>query len=289
MRALAVVEFTGSNWTVQEIDHTWSAAGTNEVEVITSVGDWESAFIVSSMRMPVGQVDDREVGWNVWPDAANPDQVFFRLRATHSDPTNATSVAYVARNPYMKVGHYDSITGSAPDLPAGAASPQVETVDVEVVEDLANTAVIATADTFGASPNYPRGFWNYRMLTETTIEFRRGRHNALSDFAAQVIQFPKLLTFTVVSLVPPVVPATATLQYDCPVVMSCDYCGSSRVLAIIEAGDISSESGQAIQKVLDRVLIRLRDEPTPAHVELIPLFRQKQQATLKLSSTITTP
>jgi hypothetical protein len=287
--SVAVVEFVGSNWTVQEIDHAFGAAGANEIESITSVGKWKNAFLVSSMRMPAGQIDDREVGWNVWPDAANADQVFFRLRATHSDPTNATSVAYVVQNAYLEVGHYDSITGGLAELPAGAAPPQITDVDVALVEDLANTSVIATADVFGASPNYPRGFWNYRMRTETTIEFRRGRHNAVSDFAAQVIQFPKSLTFNVVSLGLPTAPATATLQYECPVVLSCDYCASSRVLAIIEAGDIAAETGQSIQKVLDRVLIRLRDEPTPVHVDLIPLFRQKQQATLTITSTVTTP
>lgn len=66
---------------------------------------------------------------------------------------------------------------------------------------------------------------------------------------------------------------TQTLvTYICEVQSSCCYCAASKIRATIELGTIASESGIAWERVLERVVQRLLNEVTPAHVELIITF-----------------
>ena len=74
----------------------------------------------------------------------------------------------------------------------------------------------------------------------------------------------------------------ATLRYNCPVTLTCDYCGSSRVLATIVADTILNEEGVAVERALDRVILRLEDV-VPAHVLLVPRFSQTIECTLNLT------
>jgi hypothetical protein len=75
------------------------------------------------------------------------------------------------------------------------------------------------------------------------------------------------------------------LEYSCTFVPTCCYCQASDVLVIAEEGTIASETGVAVENAFERVLTRL-DEVVPAHVDLIPRFRQSLEATLSISCTI---
>ncbi len=77
----------------------------------------------------------------------------------------------------------------------------------------------------------------------------------------------------------------ATLRYVCPTTLSCDYCAASKVLIRLTMGTIASESGVAIEDILDRLLERMEDV-TPAHVLLIPIFSQSIECTLSLTCTV---
>ncbi len=95
-----------------------------------------------------------------------------------------------------------------------------------------------------------------------------------------------LYSFNVAAALPPAAPTPAKLRYKCPVSLSCGYCGASKVFAQIEAtAALLSETGSAVERILERVLLRLEDV-TPAHVELIALFRQTVDASLTLTATV---
>ena len=46
----AVVEFTGSNWNLQRIEHIGSDIGSSQEETITDVGDLSRAFILQAQQ-----------------------------------------------------------------------------------------------------------------------------------------------------------------------------------------------------------------------------------------------
>lgn len=83
---------------------------------------------------------------------------------------------------------------------------------------------------------------------------------------------PDQFTFEVIALSAPTV-GVGIVRYECDIQITCDYCASSRVMAIIESGDILSESGVSIERVRERVLERLETQAKPIRVDLIPRIR----------------
>ena len=77
----------------------------------------------------------------------------------------------------------------------------------------------------------------------------------------------------------------ATLEYLCEPNLSCDYCGSYRVLLQLELDTLFDDNAVGFERIFERTLQRLEDV-TPAHVELIPLVIQPLVATLSLTATI---
>jgi len=94
-------------------------------------------------------------------------------------------------------------------------------------------------------------------------------------------------TFEVISD-PSNLPSTGAgiLQYQCREEGSCDYCAASVAVAVIEIGSVADETGVAIERVLERVIQRLQTMPKPAHVRLVPIFKQTLEASLNITAEI---
>jgi len=76
----------------------------------------------------------------------------------------------------------------------------------------------------------------------------------------------------------------AKLQYVCDPQLSCDFCGSNRVIALIDY-DPSKFSAFELENLEDRIASRL-NQVVPIHVELISLFRVTHTATIAVSSIL---
>lgn len=92
-------------------------------------------------------------------------------------------------------------------------------------------------------------------------------------------------TFTVKATQAPALGA-ATLTYRCPVILTCDYCASNKILITIAEGTIVSDPALSQQKADDRVYRRLLDEPRPIHVELVPRFEGSHLAALTIGAVL---
>ena len=186
---VAVVEFTGSNWIIQNnILHNIVAAATNEFETITAVNNWNEAFIISNHKARNGGTGLDEAGWNTWPDPGNLDRVLFRMRASSGPFATPTIIAHVAENPFMFTNHIDSITGTEIEMPSGV---NTQNYAITAVEDMEQTGVFATADTNGGGTAYPRFARNYQLSSTTNLEFFTARSGQAGDIAAQIITFPQ--------------------------------------------------------------------------------------------------
>ena len=186
---VAVVEFTGSNWIIQNnILHNIIAAATNEFETITAVNNWNEAFIISNHKARNGGTGLDEAGWNTWPDPGNLDRVLFRMRASSGPFATPTIIAHVAENPFMFTNHIDSITGTEIEMPSGV---NTQNYAITAVEDMEQTGVFATADTNGGGTAYPRFARNYQLSSTTNLEFFTARTGQEGDIAAQIITFPQ--------------------------------------------------------------------------------------------------
>lgn len=97
-------------------------------------------------------------------------------------------------------------------------------------------------------------------------------------------------SFTVFGVLPPTLvgPNPTYLFYDCPLVLSCDFCASNWVYARIAFGpDLASEIGSAIENIYTRTLERI-EQVKPAHVRIISLFVREIEAKLTLTADIET-
>lgn len=100
---------------------------------------------------------------------------------------------------------------------------------------------------------------------------------------------PPIFTFQVFAGEVPTI-GPATMRYLCDSeALSCDYCKSAVVLALIEEGTIATEVGANVSKALESVVDRLVNEVKPAHVELICALKQTIPASVTIGVTITTP
>lgn len=75
------------------------------------------------------------------------------------------------------------------------------------------------------------------------------------------------------------------LQYNCPVVLTCDYCCSNRAYLVIEYDQSAFDSVEESEQVEARILRRL-PQVTPQHVDPVYDVRKRLTASIKLSSTV---
>jgi hypothetical protein len=83
----------------------------------------------------------------------------------------------------------------------------------------------------------------------------------------------------------PLALGSALLEYVCEPSLTCDFCGSYRVLLELELDTLLNEGDSAFERVFERTLERLKDV-TPAHVELVPRIIQPITAILNLQATV---
>lgn len=188
---VVVVEFTGSNWNVQNnISHNFATTNV-ETEPITAVNSWNEAFIISSYHARDGQDEREEIAANIWPGPTNA-LVNFDLSSVDSVGPQYRAVAHVIENPGLQVQHLDSNTGGEANLPAGLGLAQTVPIAINQVDDMSETGLVATAYNTGGNRSYPRPFWNYLLTADDTVEFFRARSSGGdSEWTLGVIQFPQ--------------------------------------------------------------------------------------------------
>jgi hypothetical protein len=94
-------------------------------------------------------------------------------------------------------------------------------------------------------------------------------------------------TLQVSSAVAPTSSGPGQLRYVCDSQLSCDYCGSNKVMVLTEASqDLLAEGDVQVERLLERVTLRLEEEVKPAHVELIVQYRATMESSLIVSAEV---
>lgn len=142
------------------------------------------------------------------------------------------------------------------------------------------SSVVGTAEVIKAVGADGLGVWK---LIEGTAGTGFGR-----EFFVETLPIPDGADylFNVNAALGPVT-GSATLRYVCPSDFTCDYCAASKILIRLTLGTLASETGVAVEDVLDRVLNRI-EEVTPAHVLLIPVYSQTIECALTLTASVET-
>ena len=184
----ACVEFTGSNWTVQEIDHAYAAADEQETEAVSNVGSLTRAFLEVQMRSSTDSGADDECSHEVY--FTSTTQLGFYLPA-NSTAADKDAKVYVVSNSQtdgtpMDVQHISDSQGT------GGGEPETINDTITEVSSLDITSIqgaCARGNGVGRRGTY---CWLIRPTTTTNVELSRVETEYTSNYRYSVVEWPSV-------------------------------------------------------------------------------------------------
>ena len=179
----AVVEFTGSNWTVQTGTHTFTAAGVREDKTITALAATDKAFLISQHMTDQNGLDD--YGYRAW--IINTSTASFQLRLGADVPAN-----HIVRYWVVESSATDFLVRRGGFTVPDSADDNAQTYNQTITEvaDLDRTGLIFSHDTNGGGTAFPRACRIARLTSLTNLEVYCSRGNQPSDCRYETIEFP---------------------------------------------------------------------------------------------------
>lgn len=194
--------------------------------------------------------------------------------------------------PYL-VESAPSLTGTLSALVATGTGDSLTVVGVGIDVRLTDAAALFTSGMVGkhlkivgATSLGNNGVFVIKTFISTSIVEYENASSVTEAYSGAWSVGLGIYSFDVSTSIAISSPSPGLFRYLCVSQPSCDYCGSNKVLAIIEASDVLlSEGNVQVERLFERVVARL-DEVTPIHVEVIPHFRSSVSASLTLSATV---
>jgi hypothetical protein len=182
-----VVEFTGSEWSVQKVSHGFTASATNEDEAISSA-DPAHSFTISYMlhtqtNQPVQQM------FHVWLH----DATTLRHRIKTKPAIDPDVNTWVISNSLLNVTRYGTPDGTS-EIAATGTSPETVDVTITAVPDLAQAMVIGYMGCESAvTTSCPAGLRSFELTSTTNVRARRSDSVGASEYVIQVIDFSEVI------------------------------------------------------------------------------------------------
>ncbi len=184
--SVAVVEFTGSNWKVQRVQHTFSAAGTTQTQSITAVNSLGRTFLHTQKRLPSST--HANFGHEVWLSGIG--QVSFLLDAAATTPASHVSVAWVVENT-QTAGTPMVVTRSNGLFNTTGTSPQTNNVNIgKTLDDLSIASIFTNNRADTANNTWPEPILSVRIISTTQYEVWRSDITANINYRTEVVEWP---------------------------------------------------------------------------------------------------
>lgn len=184
---VAVVEFTGSNWNIQRVEHTYVASSTNETESIgVTLGSISKAFLHHSLRFSGTDVGADGMGQKC--NISSTSQLTF---FDQDIGTGAVGVAWVIENTQssgtvMNVNQYSGTRASNV-----GGDPDTFTEAVTAVPSLATSSIMGEGSvTTTTSADVHRGMLTFGLTGLSVTTLIRGRDVADRDYVFEVVEWP---------------------------------------------------------------------------------------------------
>lgn len=183
----AVVEFSGLNWNVERVEHTYTAAGTTETESITVIPSVTQAFVHAQKRVGTGLSGLDENGHIVWLSSIGA--VSFELYSTADTPNEHTSVAWIISNTQIGSGAMYTYQSSG-DVSTGGPEPGSYSLAIGGTVNTTNASIFANNISAGTGTAYPRGYNGYTITSETQYEFWESDSGQPISYRVEVVDWP---------------------------------------------------------------------------------------------------
>lgn len=187
----AVVEFTGINWRVQRVTHTYATNNTVETATITPVNNLSRAFL--HVQQLTGDEQDNldQVGQEVWLSSIG--QISLRLQDGAATPASIRAAVWVIENTQITAGAMNVVryNGSLAAVGGGPTTNLVNFASPIVPGNSSIWAVSRSTRGNGANARaHPRALIGVRILSTTQFELWQSDSGQSQIWRAEVVQWP---------------------------------------------------------------------------------------------------
>jgi len=185
----AVVEFTGSNWSVQLIEHNYASSGVQEEETITDIGSVSSAFTIFQHRAGSDELGLDENGAQCY--LYNSTTLRFQLQSGVTTPNLHYTVSWVVNNSgtggaSMNVQHITGTRGT------GGAEEDTWTESIISVNSTETSSIMGESGRSSGSGNsFPRGYISFYLSDDSLVELKQSDTGQIQNYAFCVVDWPK--------------------------------------------------------------------------------------------------
>lgn len=184
----AIVEFTGSNWTIQNIQFTQTGSD-GTASLGTNVSALSEAFLHNTYRFSNsgnGGLDDCSI--LVYLSAVG---TLTYDATTSSSATDKHHSIWVIENPDLSVQRLDFTM-------AGTGEEEVDTETITAVSDLEQTMLTVDSNSTGTGTAFPRGYIDARLTSTTEVTFTQSDDGQTSRVVAEIIELPTAAATSIV-------------------------------------------------------------------------------------------
>lgn len=183
----AVVEFVGSNWKTQRIEHTYAAVDTTETESITAVNSTARAFVHAQKRVGTGLNSHANIGHEVWLSGLG--QLSFYLDSDATTPTGHVSVAWVIENTQSN-GTPMFVTRSN-GTQSGGIEPGTFNISIgKTLNDTEITSIFINNRSSGSGTTFPQPMIAARLLNTTQYELWVSKTTDSRNYRTEIVEWP---------------------------------------------------------------------------------------------------
>lgn len=183
----AVVEYTGINWNIQRVEHTYASSTVIETESIAPVNSLARTFIHTQKRInALGNVNN--YGHEVWLSSIGA--VSFRLEAAATTPASHTSVVWVIENQQTSAGAM-KVQRSNGNTTDGAEPVALSIPIFSPLETVSNASIWGTSRVVGANSNFPLAMAGLGITsTSSYVLWRSEATAALLTYRTEIVEWP---------------------------------------------------------------------------------------------------
>ena len=183
----AVVEYTGLNWNIQRVEHTYAAAGITETEAITTVNSLGRTFIHAQKLAGDELFNLDEGGHQVWLSSIG--FVSFQLQSGSTNPSDQRSVAWVIENTQTDNGAM-LVQRITDQIAATTVQPSTYDYAIPTPVNTSNATLFVNNDSTGAGNFHPRVQLGATILSSTTMQLFKADEGQNQAFRAEVVEWP---------------------------------------------------------------------------------------------------
>ena len=185
--SFAAVEFTGSNWNIQRVEHTYTQDVSTETEAINSLNSLSRAFLHVQKRTGTGEQGLDEFGHEVWLSGVG--EVSFQLQSGVSTPSLHTSVAWVIEN--TQTNGVPMVVTRSNGTQSGGVEPLTVNISIgKTLSDISTASIFINNRVTGTGTAYPRPIMAARIVSASQYELWISDTGQTQTYRTEIVEWP---------------------------------------------------------------------------------------------------